>query len=139
VTTRNTTSHSVITIEDVIEALLQEQIYDENDKREREMLRLTKWAAHKWKMFVKKKKRSRLMKQQEAIDFSMGNVVLKVLEHERQAEATIHESGDDNGDINGDDDGETAIATDITPLVGGPSQRNNSGGGGLGWLFGSGS
>jgi hypothetical protein len=133
------TSHSVITLEDVIEALLQEQIYDENDKKEREMLRLTKWAAHKWKMFVKKKKRSRLMRQQEAIDFSMGNVVLKVLEHEheRQAEATINESGDD-GDGDGDV-GETIVATDVTPLVGGPSQRNNSGGGGLGWLFGSGS
>jgi hypothetical protein len=73
----------------------------------------------------------------EAIDFSMGNVVLKVLEHEheRQAEATINESGDDSDG----DAGETAVATDITPLVGGPSQRNNSGGGGLGWLFGSGS
>jgi CBS domain containing-hemolysin-like protein len=50
---------SVISIEDVIEELLQEEIYDEHDRREREADRIAKWASRKWKSFVKKKKRER--------------------------------------------------------------------------------
>jgi CBS domain containing-hemolysin-like protein len=50
----------VITIEDVIEALLQEQIYDESDKIEREMTRIARWASRKWKAYSAKKKRERL-------------------------------------------------------------------------------
>jgi hypothetical protein len=50
----------VITIEDVIEALLQEQIYDESDKIEREMTRIARWASRKWKAYSANKKRERL-------------------------------------------------------------------------------
>ena len=57
----------VITIEDVIEALLQEQIYDESDKIEREMTRIARWASRKWKAYAAKKKRERLVVEQGII------------------------------------------------------------------------
>jgi len=46
----------VITLEDVIEALLQEQIYDEMDRKERETTRLAKMVTRQWKNFVMRKK-----------------------------------------------------------------------------------
>lgn len=46
----------IVTLEDVLEMLLQEQILDETDKREREQLRLAKWAITRWKLFVDQKK-----------------------------------------------------------------------------------
>jgi metal transporter CNNM len=57
----------VITIEDVIEALLQEQIYDESDKIELEMRRIARWASRKWKAYAAKKKRDRLEVEQGMI------------------------------------------------------------------------
>ena len=49
----------VITIEDVLEAILQEQIYDESDKLEREATRIALWATRKWKAFVRRRKQER--------------------------------------------------------------------------------
>jgi hypothetical protein len=54
----------IITIENVIEALLQEQIYDESDKIEKEMTRVARWASRKWKAYSAKKKRERLEVEQ---------------------------------------------------------------------------
>lgn len=48
-------------MEDVLEALLQEQIYDESDKYEREALRLSNWVAQKWKGYTRRKKKERGM------------------------------------------------------------------------------
>lgn len=56
----------VVTLEDVLEMLLQEQILDETDKLERDELRLAKWATARWKLFVNQKKADRedaLMKE----------------------------------------------------------------------------
>lgn len=46
----------IVTLEDALESLLREDIYDEFDKVEREEKRLAKWVAAKWKRFVNKKK-----------------------------------------------------------------------------------
>jgi len=46
----------VVTLEDVLEMLLQEQILDETDKLERDERRLAKWVAGRWKLYVNQQK-----------------------------------------------------------------------------------
>jgi hypothetical protein len=69
--------YRIITLEDVLEALLQEQIYDESDNYEREGLRLSKWVAQKWKAYARRKKRERNMTMQH---ISMGTLVEQVMD-----------------------------------------------------------
>jgi metal transporter CNNM len=65
----------IITLEDVLEALLQEQIYDETDKVEREAERIARWASKKWKRFLQNRKRERALEQGHEQAVSMGTVV----------------------------------------------------------------
>lgn len=46
----------IITLEDVLEALLQEQIYDEYDREEQNRERLATMVCRKWRLYVKQKK-----------------------------------------------------------------------------------
>jgi hypothetical protein len=45
----------LITLEDVFEALLQEQIYDEKDPMEKEAGRIGRWVSRKWRKLKKKR------------------------------------------------------------------------------------
>ena len=47
------------TLEDVLESLIQEQIYDEYDRAERKGLELARWGFNRWRLYVKKKKKMR--------------------------------------------------------------------------------
>jgi metal transporter CNNM len=49
----------IITLEDVIEELLQEPIYDEGDSAERRAMEIAEWAFAKWKMYAKRKRKQR--------------------------------------------------------------------------------
>ena len=46
-------------MEDVLENLIQEQIYDEFDRKEKQRLKLARWGFQRWRMFVKKNKNER--------------------------------------------------------------------------------
>jgi len=50
----------IVTLEDCIEELIQEEIYDEFDQLEQRNNRRAQWVVEKWKRFVKKKKEARL-------------------------------------------------------------------------------
>jgi len=66
---------SIITLEDVLESLLQEQIYDESDKYQRDANRIAKWVSLKWKNYVRRRKRERDSPREAANNLSMGTVV----------------------------------------------------------------
>lgn len=70
----------VVTLEDVLEMLLQEQILDESDKREREQLRLAKWTINRWKLFVDQKKGDREDAEMKT-EPKMASVVNDAIQH----------------------------------------------------------
>ena len=81
---------SVVTLEDVLENLIQEQIYDEFDRKEKQRLRLARWGFQRWKMFVKKQKKLRgdptafeSVKEPKLVE-----VVEEAMAHEEEIHAT---------------------------------------------------
>jgi len=73
----------IITLEDVLECLLQEQIYDESDRREREGDRIARWAVAKWKRYVKRRKSG--AKQNP----DLGDVVMDAMEQAHEGTALL--------------------------------------------------
>ena len=70
---------------------MQEEIYDETDRIERQEARVARWATKKWKRFVENKKRGRSEMGQKEIAISMESVVVDAMEqaqHHRPSEET---------------------------------------------------
>ena len=65
----------LVTLEDCLEELIQEEIYDEYDKKEMLTRKRMRWVADKWKAFVKKKKDTRLRSNKRMIDESTSLIV----------------------------------------------------------------
>jgi Mg2+/Co2+ transporter CorC len=66
----------IITLEDVFEALLQEQIYDEMDQMEREAEKIARWVTHKWRHYKAVKDEednNRLATMGDVVDDAMRN------------------------------------------------------------------
>jgi metal transporter CNNM len=51
----------VVTLENCIEALIKEDIYDEYDQAEKQSLERARWAADKWIKFAKKRKQEKIL------------------------------------------------------------------------------
>lgn len=95
----------VITLEDVLEELLQEEILDELDRSELESMRRAQWAASKWKRFVKNKKAGRTQDGDGASDaslaetptsfFSLVGQVTKLAGGSRSTSAASNTGGND--------------------------------------------
>lgn len=83
---------------------MQEQIYDESDKVEREANRVAQWAVKKWRSHVRKKKRARATASGDggpsamSRHWSMGTVVEQAM-MESHNEATRLLPDDSNGRI----------------------------------------
>lgn len=77
--------YSVCTLEDVLESLIQEQIYDEYDRAERKRLDLARWGFNRWRLFVKKSRKARGDPSYQQIQ--TGPKILEVIEQATDAAA----------------------------------------------------
>jgi metal transporter CNNM len=76
----------IVTLEDILEALLQEQIYDEMDARERAASRLARMVVKKWRQYVRSKKSKSLIQSRN--DPALVSVVQTVIAKETADERT---------------------------------------------------
>ena len=56
-------------MEDIVEELLQEEVFDEYDKEKR----LARWAVGRWKNFVRRKKKEKRMSMSDVVSMVMNN------------------------------------------------------------------
>ena len=110
-----TAAGRITAVKDVIEALLQEQIYDETEKLERQAQRIALWATTKWKRFVRKRKRERQLRQErgdEEVALSSENVQRNASTETVTTEAISRKIGSGGGGGGGD-----GAATETTSLL----------------------
>jgi metal transporter CNNM len=98
----------VITLEDVLEQLLQEQILDETDKLERNEQRLAKWVSSRWHLFVNTQK----VEREEALFRQSQDP--KMLDIVKRAMAELNAT-------------DTPRPTDTRPLLGVPDGNEDKG------------
>ena len=106
----------IITLEDVLEMLLQEQIYDEMDKVERKNHRLAMKVLRRWRRYVEKKKTGQLGTPDAA------PAIFPVVEH---AVAAAKAAGKTDAKASEEGMVAAAAAAETTALLGDPSKKNN--------------
>ena len=72
-------------MEDIVEELLQQEVFDEYDKEER----LARWAVGRWKNFVRRKKKEKGMHMSDVVSMVMNN-------------QDIEQAGEDTGLLGGE-------------------------------------
>ncbi|CAB9516827.1 DUF21 domain-containing protein [Seminavis robusta] len=70
----------VVTLEDVLETLIQEEIYDEYDRQERKKFELARWGFQRWRRFVRNRKKRRGELNYSSITSGEPNIVRVVEE-----------------------------------------------------------
>jgi CBS domain containing-hemolysin-like protein len=84
----------VVTLEDVLESLIQEEIYDEYDRQERRKHDLAKWGFQRWRRFVRhqKKRRGDMTYASIASEPKMLHVVEEAVHKKEEETATEYTS-----------------------------------------------
>jgi hypothetical protein len=102
--THHIVNDRLITLEDVFEALLQEQIYDEKDQMEKEAGKIGRWASRKWRKLKKKRELEAAHKAS-----SMASVVVEAMDntvrHDLMGETTFLLRKDGDEGSNSEHDG----------------------------------
>jgi hypothetical protein len=83
----------IITLEDVLEALLQEQIYDEYDREERTREKLATMVLKKWRLYVKRKKEGLLQPADVNHNPAMLSVVAQAMKNTATSSPVAMEEG----------------------------------------------
>jgi metal transporter CNNM len=83
----------IITLEDVLEALLQEQIYDEYDREERTRVKLATMVLKKWRLYVKRKKEGLLQPADVNHNPAMLSVVAQAMKKTATSSPVAMEEG----------------------------------------------
>ena len=74
----------LVTLEDCLEELLQEEVFDEYDRAEIKRMRKAKWAWRKWRIFVKRQK---LKREEDVLNESREPGMLNIVKQAQMMHA----------------------------------------------------